>query len=737
MNWIKRQIQKWNLPATLEKARREKVSELDLSDKGLTELPVELFQLQNLTQLDLSSNQLTSVPKELGQLQNLIQLNLSSNQLTSVPKELGWLQNLTQLRLYRNRLTSVPKELSLLQNLIQLDLSGNKLTSIPETLCWLKNLTQLRLYENQLTSIPKEFGQLQNLIQLDLSDNKLTSIPKELGQLQQLTELRLHRNKLTSVPEEVGQLQQLIGLFLYSNQLTSIPKEIGQLQQLTELSLSNNQLTSLPKEIGQLQSLTEFSLDNNQLTSLPKEIGQLQQLTQLLLGRNQLISARKELGQLQNLTELWLDRNQLTTVPKELAQLQKLTLLSLYSNQLASIPKELSQLQNLTQIYLHNNEKLTISAEILGATATDVSRNNATPARPKDILNYYFRIQTDQWPLNEAKLIFVGFGAVGKTSLVNRLRYGQFDPESKKTEGIQITPWSFPLFNKKDQTTEDITLNIWDFGGQEIMHSTHQFFLTARSLYVLVLNGRQGHEDADAEYWLELIQSFGDNSPVIIVLNKVSEHPFDVNRRALKEKFENIQAFIQTDCETEQGIEELKREIKQQTDQLEDLRAPFPGSWVAIKNELANMQDNYISFEKYREICQQDGEANTSAQDSLAVHLHNLGIALNYKDDPRLRDTHVLNPRWVTSGIYTLLNDSILTAAKGELTANCLNRALDTTQYPPERHGFLLDLMRKFELCLRFEEDENRYLIPDLLDKQQPPEASAFTLAECLNFRYE
>jgi internalin A len=53
------------------------------------------------------------------------------------------------------------------------------------------------------------------------------------------------------------------------------------------------------------------------------------------------------------------------------------------------------------------------------------------------------------------------------------------------------------------------------------MHSTHQFFLTERSLYLLVLNGRQGHEDEDADYWLELIQSFGGNSPVIVVLNKI------------------------------------------------------------------------------------------------------------------------------------------------------------------------------------------------------------------------
>lgn len=39
---------------------------------------------------------------------------------------------------------------------------------------------------------------------------------------------------------------------------------------------------------------------------------------------------------------------------------------------------------------------------------------------------------------------------------------------------------------------EDVRLHVWDFGGQEIMHATHQFFLTERSLYLLVLSGRQG-----------------------------------------------------------------------------------------------------------------------------------------------------------------------------------------------------------------------------------------------------
>ena len=500
---------------------------------------------------------------------------------------------------------------------------------------------------------------------------------------------------------------------------------------MTALDLSHNQLSAVPPEWGQLQNLTALDLSHNQLSAVPPEWGQLQNLTALDLSHNQLSAVPPEWGQLQNLTALDLSHNQLSAVPPEWGQLQNLTALDLSHNQLSAVPPEWGQLQNLTVLYLHSNDRLGLADEILGPTWEQVNGKGATPANPQDILNYYLRTRSERTPLNEAKLILVGFGAVGKTSLVNRLIHQTFDRDSPKTEGIQITQWPITL-NK----AEAITLHVWDFGGQEIMHSTHQFFLTERSLYLLVLNGRQGHEDEDAEYWLELIQSFGGESPVIVVLNKITEHPFDLNRGALQQKFPNIQAFIATDCAGEIGIDQLQAAIEQETDQLTFLRTPFPASWLTIKTKLAAMQKNYISYEHYRDICQQDGEADVSAQDSLANCLHSLGIALNYKDDPRLRDTHVLNPHWVTNGIYTLLNAPELAQTQGELEATCLDRTLDVQHYPRERHGFLLELMRKFELCFRFADDDNRFLIPDLLDKQQPPEAAEFDLADCLNFRY-
>ena len=145
----------------------------------------------------------------------------------------------------------------------------------------------------------------------------------------------------------------------------------------------------------------------------------------------------------------------------------------------------------------------------------------------------------------------IGRGAVGKSSLVDCLVHKKpFDPNKKKTEGIQITAWPLKLNGEK------VRLHVWDFGGQEIMHATHQFFLTERSLYLLVLNGREGGEDADADYWLRLIESFGGNSPVIVVLNKIKEHPFDLNRRALEQKYVGIREFVPTDCEDGTGIDE-------------------------------------------------------------------------------------------------------------------------------------------------------------------------------------
>ena len=85
---------------------------------------------------------------------------------------------------------------------------------------------------------------------------------------------------------------------------------------------------------------------------------------------------------------------------------------------------------------------------------------------------------------NEIKLNIVGQGSVGKTSVLRRILENNFSDKEAKTDGISIARW---LINSSKPNGKKIRINAWDFGGQEIMHATHQFFLSKRSLYLLVL----------------------------------------------------------------------------------------------------------------------------------------------------------------------------------------------------------------------------------------------------------
>jgi len=607
------------------------------------------------------------------------------------------------------------------------------LMHLPPEIGQLTALQTLHLGGNKLIVLPPEIGQLTALQMLDLQDNHLTALPPEIGQLTALQTLNLTSNQLTALPAEIGHLATLRMLELGNNQLVAIPPEICQLVALEILRLWSNRLVAVPEQIGQLTSLHELHLGHNRLTSLPSKIGQCRALKRLDVAVNQLTALPREIGRLR-LQTLYASGNGLTALPPEIGQLAALKDLAVTNNQLTALPPEIAALAQLTALYLHGNTALGIPPEILGPPFEDVLGRTAKPASPQAILDYYFRTQIAARPLNEAKVILVGRGEVGKTSLVKRLRGKGFNARQGKTPGIQIDKWSLKLHRR-----EKILLHIWDFGGQEIMHATHQFFLTKRSLYLVVLNGREGGEDADAEYWLKTISTLAADSPVLIVLNKFRQHPFDLNRRALQVKYPNIRGFVETDCANPKplGIAKLKAAIMTSVDQhLPELRAKFPASWASIKNELATMKDNFVTFDRYREICAKYKETDTIAQERLAAHLHDLGIALNYKDDPRLCDKHVLNPYWVTNGIYKILNAPKLAAGRGTLEVSDLESMLDPKVYPKHMHAFLLELMRKFDLCFSFDQ-ANRYLIPELLGKDEAAETEQFDDGRAVRFRYQ
>jgi small GTP-binding protein len=316
--------------------------------------------------------------------------------------------------------------------------------------------------------------------------------------------------------------------------------------------------------------------------------------------------------------------------------------------------------------------------------------------------------------LNEAKMLVVGDGKVGKSSVVEQLIYGTFNPQKQTTLGVEINDEMKVVQSEVQGEGEPVKLNIWDFGGQEIQHSTHQFFLTTRSLYLLVVDARKGDQISNIEYWLKLIESFGGDSPIIIVINQIDQlkgqRPLNLDRKALQDKY-NIRDFVETSCETGEGIPALKAAIAREIE-MKHVRDFWPREWLAIKQRLKDMKADYIPVEKYLEICGEENLNDEDLRQSLLEMLHVLGTVVRFPGD-----TQVLNPRWVTHGVYGLLTSAQLVKEQGQFDLKDVGQILDGLpetrgRYPSHTHERLIKVMKHFELCFEFTDRPGHYLIP-------------------------
>ena len=502
--------------------------------------------------------------------------------------------------------------------------------------------------------------------------------------------------------------------------LFEIPAAVGALSWLTALSLTHNQISEVPEFIGRLTRLRSLNLLGNPISLLPSSLARLVRLETLLIGSGTLGAANPVIGKLSNLRELALAGIGLDEVPEWIVNLDKLQILHLQMNRLRSIPDSISKLAQLRQLYVWDNPLLEIPDSI-------TNEGNA-----KTILDYYFRIKgpgSQRQPLNEFKLILVGRGGVGKTTLIHRLTTDKYK-EFQRTPGINITKW--PLKIDRDQ----VHAHIWDFGGQEIMHGTHRFFMTERALYLVMISGREGTEDHDAEYWLSLVRSFAGNVPIIVLLNKWDDYQFELNRQLLKEKYGKNLVFVETDSRSGTGMSQLHERICQLAKKLPGLKAAWPSEWRQIKEALPQKKKSWLTFDDFREFCTKQGIDQPKDQEALADSLHHLGLMLSYRKDEALRDFGVLNPQWVTKGIYQILNSPQLRKAQGKFTPKAFADALPVKSYPKAVHPYLLALMRKFQLCHPLDDKGEKYLIPELLTKEEPELDKEFPPDKCLGFEY-
>jgi GTPase SAR1 family protein len=530
---------------------------------------------------------------------------------------------------------------------------------------------------------------------IDLYHLKLEEFPSSILELDNLEELNISKCSIGEIPEEIGRMKSLKILNLRNNNLSCLPDALGELNNLRSLNISNNNLTSLPKNFGRLNSLKILYLKNNQLSDLPKSFELLQSLETLYLERNQFSEFPSEIYELNALKYLYF-----------IAKDESYFLNSTYiHNRIKRLSSKICQLDKLEVLLVNSGIFIHPPPEI-------ISRG------PSDIQKFFLQIEAEgEDTLREAKLLIVGEPGAGKTTLARKIVdiNSKLPDDNDTTWGIDISRFKFKI-----RDGNDFTLNIWDFGGQEIYHSTHQFFLTKRSLYLLISDTRK--EDTPFHYWLQVIELLSESSPVLIVNNEKQDRSRDINLPVLRERFLNLREdVLKSNFKTKRGLSKLIDTIKYHAENLPHVGDTLPKTWVRVRKSLEEkaISTNYITDEEYYSICDFNGIDDYDKCLQLSNYLHDLGVFLHFKDGSVLERTIILNNVWATDGVYNVLDDKIIkTVNQGRGTKEEIFNVWSDDKYHKKKQE-LLALMLKFELCYRME-NSSSYIFPQLLPINQP-----------------
>lgn len=363
------------------------------------------------------------------------------------------------------------------------------------------------------------------------------------------------------------------------------------------------------------------------------------------------------------------------------------------------------------------------------------------------ILNYFSEKQTQgEDHLYEAKLLIVGEGGAGKTSLLRRLYQTDLPlpDERETTKGIAVHRHEFKLQDQYNSKETKFRLNVWDFGGQEIYHATHQFFLTERSLYVLLDDTRKDYKtvhDEGFKYWLEAVDLLSSHSPVLIFQNEKDDRSKAIDLAGIKGKFDNVKECYQGNLEHPGSVDKLRDAIEFHAKNLPHIGEALPAQWIAIRATIERQAQTRptITQQEYFSIYGSHLPFDRTKALHLSRYLHDLGVFLHFQDDSLLRRTVIMQNNWATEAVFRMLDDEAIKAELGRFTINDCERLWQDSQYA-EMHLELLTLMQKFELCYPLPDIRpNTWLAPQLLPPSKPNQLGQWEQAGdlVLRFNYE
>lgn len=445
----------------------------------------------------------------------------------------------------------------------------------------------------------------------------------------------------------------------------------------------------IPSYVWELDNLVSLGIDGSPDTQISADICNLRQLNHLVLI----------LGQLE-------------VVPGEIGQLP-LKRLDLSGNALQVVPARLGNLPESTEVDLRGNPLVEPFASLYSEGGWPALRN-------------YLRSLdsgTGETPAYEAKVLLVGEGGVGKSSLLAALRDEPFRENRDTTHGIEIKPLA--LDHPAADISESLFLNFWDFGGQEVYRITHQFFFSTQAVYLLVWKPREGAEENSIAGWLHRIRiRVGQNARVLLVATHCDERHPELDYPTLRAEFGDMLAGqFSIDSNSGTGIPELKTAITRIAGELPHSCVPFNPQWIEARRAIMALNVPHMSREDFVREASHFGLDGHDALSLLRI-LHTLGHVVHW-DVKGLADFVVVKPEWLTKAIGFVLADRTTRESAGVLDHHRLAEIWrdhgreKEPRYDAEHFPFFLSLMEQYDVSARTE-GADQSLVAQLVPYERP-----------------
>ncbi|GFN83148.1 leucine-rich repeat serine/threonine-protein kinase, partial [Plakobranchus ocellatus] len=468
-----------------------------------------------------------------------------------------------------------------------------------------------------------------------------------------------------------------------------------------------------------------------------------------------------------HVSELDLSCNKLTSLTPDIGELSNLKILTLRGNsRLRELPPKLGLLKSLW--------KLELELCPLDGAIQDFLQNSRYPV--KDILGFLQSVLEESTVYNSMNLMFVGFHSIGKTSLLLKLCERGRTPQKAthwrdrvnkdeimrqvtllSTVGIDINELEL-----EKRTKGPVVFRTWDFGGQKEYYATHQYFLSPRSLYLVVwsiIDGERGVESL--LQWLINIQARAPGAPVIIVGTHLDILRDRATRRNFPQDFEesmmmliqkmflsnpepdksglpNILAAVNVSCKTGENIRTLIDMIYENAFELKHPRSrtqhligqKIPRKYLLLQSIVRELATERLKIEKEPvlnkskyTLCVQNKmmERGVTFRDVEELEqatrfLHENGVLFHYDDLP-LRDLFFLDPQWLCDQLAKVITVKEINnfAQRGVMRLKSLEFLFKSSgQFSTEHiRSYITNLLNKFEVALQF--DEDHLLLPSLL----------------------